>query len=66
MWTCVHILKTIAIGNTLNEEGFKQIITNAIKERENFILDKHSMEITVDSRIAQALNSSSMLSSNRN
>ena len=49
------------LGNTLNEDRFKLLITEAIKERETFILDKHSMEIKVDSRIAEALNSSSML-----
>ena len=54
------------IENTLNGEGFKKIITNAIKERESFILNKNSLEINVKSRIAQALNSSSILSSKRN
>ena len=57
---------TFYLGNTLNEDRFKLLITEAIKKRETFILDKHSMEIKVDSRIAEALNSSSMLSSNIN
>ena len=48
----------------MNEDQFRLLISQAIKERETFIIDKHSMEIKVDSRIAEALNSSSMLSSN--
>ena len=39
---------TFYLGNTLNEEWFKLLITEAIKERETFILDKHSMEIKMD------------------
>ena len=37
------------------------MISSAIKEREESIIKKHSMEITVDPRIADALNKSSML-----
>ena len=39
------------------------MINLAIKEREEFILKKNSMEIETDQRIAIALNSSSMISS---
>ena len=39
------------------------MINSAIKEREEFILKKNSMEIDTDNRIALALNSSSMISS---
>ena len=39
------------------------MITEAIKEREQFIISKNSMIITSDSRIVETLNSSSMLSS---
>ena len=39
------------------------MITESIKDREKFIIEKNSMEITTDSRIVDALNSSSMLSS---
>ena len=40
------------------------MISNAIKEREQFILNKNSMMISTDSKIVEALASSSMLSSN--
>ena len=40
------------------------MIDVSIKNRENFILEKHGMEITTDPRIVKALQSSSMLSSN--
>ena len=39
------------------------MILDAIKHREKFILNKNLMEIEIDSRIVNALNSSSMLSS---
>ena len=42
------------------------MISEAIKEREKFILTKNSMEITTDSRIVAALNWSSMSSSKFN
>ena len=42
------------------------MISEAIKEREKNILTKNSMEITTDSRIVAAYNSSSMLSSKFN
>ena len=50
------------IGNKLNESYFKEFIDNAIKQRENFILNKNSMWIKVDSRIVKAIQHSSMLS----
>ena len=39
------------------------MVSDAIKGREESIIKKHSMEITVNPRIADALNKSSMLSS---
>ena len=42
------------------------MISEAIKEREKFILTKNSTEIAIDSRIVAAFNSSSMLSSKFN
>ena len=42
------------------------MISEAIKEKENFIITKNSIEITTDSRIVAALNSSSLLSSKYN
>ena len=39
------------------------MIETAIKDRETYILEKNSMEIDTDIRIAQAIESSSMLSS---
>ena len=57
------ILIIVNLGNTFNEEKFREMISQAIKEREEFIIGKNSMVITADSRIVNALNSSSMLSS---
>ena len=60
-----YVLNTLMfyIGNSLNEIEFKQFISKAIKEREKYIVNKNSMEMQVDARIANALKSSSMLSS---
>ena len=55
-----------AKGNTFEEEKFKLMSSSAIKEREESIIKKHLMEITVDPRIADALNKSPMLSSTIN
>ena len=63
MQTYVILLNYFYLGNTLEEEKFKFLINSAIKEREEFILKKYSMEIDADKRIAFALNSSSMISS---
>ena len=52
------------LGNTFDEIKFRKMISNAIKEREQFILNKNSMMISTDSKIVEALASSSMLSSN--
>ena len=60
---CKYFLLILLKGNSFNEEGFKTMITEAIKEREQFIISKNSMIITIDSRIVEALNSLSMLSS---
>ena len=57
------ILIIVNLGNTFNEEKFREMISQAIKEKEEFIIGKNSMVITADSRIVNALNSSSMLSS---
>ena len=51
------------VGNTLNESDFKEFIDNIIKQRENFILNKNSMEIKIDSRIVKVIQHSSMISS---
>ena len=64
--TYVLSLTYFALGNTLEEEKFKLLINSAIREREEFILKKNSMEIDADYRIALALNSSSMISSKYN
>ena len=50
--------------NTLNEHDFKTMIDVAIKNRESCIFNKNSMIIDTNSRIANAINSSSMLSRN--
>ena len=61
----IYVLNTLMfyIGNSLNEIEFKQFISKAIKEWEKYIVNKNSMEMQVDARIAGALKSSSMLSS---
>ena len=60
----MYVLVVLTIkGNTFNEEKFITLISCAIKEREEFIINKNSMVITADSRIVHALDSSSMLSS---
>ena len=66
MLTFILIFHTHNIGNTFNEEKFKLIISKIIKEEENFISTKNWMEITTDSKIVAALNSSSILSSKFN
>ena len=47
----------------MNEYDFKTMIDVAIKERESYILNKNSMIVDTDIRIANAIRSSSMLSS---
>ena len=59
----MYFINYIIIGNTFDQEKFKEMISKAIKDREKFILGKNSMEIIADPRIVNALNSSSMLSS---
>ena len=61
----IYVLNSLMfyIGNSLNEIEFKQFISKAIKEREKYIVNKNSMKMQVDARIADALKSSSMLSS---
>ena len=59
----MYFINYIIIGNTFDQEKFKEMISKAIKDREKFILSKNSMEIIADLRIVYALNSSSMLSS---
>ena len=59
----MYFINYIIIGNTFDQEKFKEMISKAIKDREKFILSKNSMEIIADPRIVNALNSSSMLSS---
>ena len=54
----------LLIGNTLNETDFKKFIDNAIKQREQLILNQKSLEFQVDPRIVKAVEKSSMLSSN--
>ena len=39
------------LRNTLNEDDFKEMISESIKNRERFILEKHGMEIRADPRI---------------
>ena len=64
--TYIFYLTYFALWNTLEEEKFKLLINSAIREREEFILKKNSMEIDADYRTALVLNSSSMISSKYN
>ena len=50
-------------GNSLNEDEFKLFIQEAIENRKEYIFKKHSMEIEVDPRIAEAVSKSAMVSS---
>ena len=50
------------VGNTFDEAKFGAMISKAIKDRESFIIKKHSLEIETDSIIASALKSTSMVS----
>ena len=53
-WLCnlCNFLYLLFIGNTFNEDDFETMIYDAIKNREQKIIDKNSMEINVESRIA--------------
>ena len=59
----MYFINYIIIGNTFDQQKFKEMISKAIKDREKFILGKNSMEIIPDPRIVNVFNSSSMLSS---
>ena len=56
-----HLIFT---GNTFNEDDFDTIIYDAIKSREQKIIDKNKMEINLEFRIANAINNSQFISSN--
>ena len=47
----------------MNEDSLKELVIEAIKQRETFILKKHGMEINTDIRIEAALERTSVLSS---
>ena len=61
MCVCFSYFKQF-IGNTFNEEKFKTLVSCAIKEREEFILNKNSIVMATNLRIINALNYSSKLS----
>ena len=54
------------LGNSLNEEAFKEKIQDAIKQRQDEIVEKQELQIVTDQRIAQAINRSSLISSKFN
>ena len=59
-------LVNFILGNSLNEEAFKEKIQEAIKLRQDEIIEKQELQIVTDQRIAQAINKSSLVSSNMN
>ena len=48
---------------TFDEDKFKNLINDAIKERKNKIIQTNSLELTTNNRIAEALKNSSFISS---
>ena len=59
-------LVNFILGNSLNEEAFKEKIQEAIKLRQDEIIEKQEIQIVTDQRITQAINKSSLTSSNMN
>ena len=61
----LEMFTNIFLGNTLNEDDFKEMISESIKNKEKFILEKHGMKISADTRIIKSFEKTSMLSSNK-
>ena len=53
----------MTVGNTFADIKFVAMIRKAIKDRESFIIRKHSLEIEANLKIVSALKSTSMVSS---
>ena len=60
---CVFFIQLFYLGNTFNEEDFDTMIFDAIKEREQCIIQRNRMEIVWDSKLALALQNSQLISS---
>ena len=51
------------LGNSLNEDTFKEKIKDAIRLREENILKNQELQIQTDRRIAEAIEKSALISS---
>ena len=59
----VILFRLLKIGYSLNETDFKQKIQDAIKLRQEEIIDKQELQLFTDQRIAEAINKSAFISS---
>ena len=59
----VILFRLLKIGYSLNETDFKQKIHDAIKLRQEEIIDKQELQLFTDQRIAEAINKSAFISS---
>ena len=64
-WLCNLCINcfVIFLGNTFNKEGFEELISAAIKERQDKYIEKNSMIIETDPRIVSAFENSNFVSS---
>ena len=53
----------INLGNIFDEENFSKLILDAIKARQDYIVQNNSLEISLNNRIAESLINSSFVSS---
>ena len=51
----VNNIQIILIGNSPNDEEFKEFINHAIQEREKFIIKKKSLEMNAEFRIVKTI-----------
>ena len=63
---CERFILIYYLGNTFDEEKFSKLIVDAIKSRQDYIVQNNSLEIALNNRIAQSLMNSSFVSSKIN
>ena len=63
LWNRCKCTNYKKLGNTFNEEDYDTMIFAAIKEREQYIVQKNKMEINWDPKIASAIYNSQFISS---
>ena len=63
LWNLCKIVSLMFKGNTLNQEEFENLISLAVKERQDKFVEKHNMEIETDPRIVKAFENSKSLTS---